>query len=140
MFKKEEKALEFCFWLRPNATSTSSAQLSSAHRHNDVACVFHSHYGSDHSQPLELEQFAFGHGAEFDLGANGQWVIVVVDFPEELGNSVRPLADYFIVSINPGDAPRGKGEEGEVRAQDEICTYLAIPQSSHLPSIADRCC
>lgn len=91
-----------------------------------------SHLGSLHLEFLDLEQFAFGHGAEFDLGANRRWVADVVDFPEELGHSVGPFADYSIITIT--------AQGGGALKREGIITNLAILRSSDYPSIADRCC
>ena len=53
-----------------------------------------------HSKGLDFEQFALFDGAEFDLGAaEGDWVVVVTDFPEELGDAVGPLASCVMMMV-----------------------------------------
>lgn len=48
---------------------------------------------------LNFEQFSLFDGAEFDLGAEGGWVVVVTDFPEELGDAVGPLASCVMIMV-----------------------------------------
>ena len=71
------------------------------------------HLSSASLELLDRECFSLGHGAELDLGAHGRGVADVVDFPEELGNSVGPFAHYFLaISISEDLSGRERGRNG----------------------------
>lgn len=69
---------------------------------------YDSHFRSLNLYLVDLKCFPFGYGAEFDLGANRRWVIIVVDFPEELRNAMGPFTHYDIVISISKDLPKGK--------------------------------